>query len=78
MENIQIVVTDNRTIVVKADSKRFGKGAIMYEGHTFMECCEYILRTCKKNNFRMKSYGCVELFTDTDGRTMPWIMSVEF
>lgn len=78
MENIQIVVTDNRTIVVKADSKRFGKGAIMYEGHTFMSCCDYVRRVCKKNHFQLKSYSCVKTFTDTDGRTMPWIMSVEF
>ena len=76
MKNIRIVVTENGTIVVKADTKRFGKDAIMYEGHTFMECCDYIRKSCKTDRFRLESYPMVERFTDTDGRTMPWIMSV--
>lgn len=78
MKNFQIVVTDNRTIVVTADSTRYGKNAIMYEGHTFMSCCDYICRITRKNNFRLKSYSCMKTFTDTEGRTMPWVMEVVF
>jgi hypothetical protein len=78
MENFQIVVTDNRTIVVLADSKRYGKNAIVYEGHTFMQCCDYIRRVTRKNHFKMKAYSCTRTFTDTEGRTMPWIMDVVF
>lgn len=77
MKNISIVVTDNHTIVVKADTKRYGKNTIMFEGYTFMQCCDYIRRTCKTNNFRLKSYSCVKMYTDSDGRTMPWIIDVE-
>lgn len=77
MKNIRIVVTDNRTVVVKADTARFGKDAIMYEGYTFMQCCDYIRRVCKSNHFKLSSYSCVRTFTDADGRTMPVIMSVD-
>jgi len=77
MKNIRIVVTDNRTIVVRADTKRYGRDAIMYEGHTFMGCCDYIRRMTRNNHFKLNSYSCVRTFTDTEGRTMPWIMSVE-
>ena len=78
MKNIQIVVTDNRTIVVKADTQRYGKGAIMYEGSTFMQCCDYIRKATGKNNFHMKSFSGVRMYTDPNGRTMPWIMDVVF
>lgn len=77
MKNIRIVVTDNNTIVVKADTKRFGTDAIMYEGSTFMQCCDYIRRVTGRNDFRLESYPMVEAFTDPDGWTMPWLMSVE-
>lgn len=78
MKNFQIVVTDNRTIVVLADSARYGKNAIMYEGHTFVSCCDYIRRVTRKNHFQLKSYDCIKTFTDTEGRTMPWMMNVVF
>ena len=78
MKNIRIVVTDSKTIVVKADTKRYGRDAIMYEGSTFMQCCDYIRRTLRTNHFQLKGYSCERMFTDAEGRTMPWIMSVEF
>ena len=78
MKNIQIVVTDNRTIVVMADTKRYGNSAVMYEGSTFMQCCDYIRRTTKQNHFKMNSFAGVRMYTDPDGRTMPWIMDVVF
>lgn len=76
MKNIQIVVTDNRTIVVIADSKRYGNHAIMYEGHTFMSCCDYVRRMTGNNHFRLKGLSSMKTFTDTEGRTMPWMMDV--
>lgn len=78
MKNIRIVVTDNRTIVVKADTERHGKNAILFEGRKFMECCDYIRRTAGKNHFQLKAWSVVEQFTDTDGLTLPSIMSVVF
>ena len=77
MKNIRIIVTDNRTIVVKADTKRFGEGAILFEGSTFMQCCDYIRKVTKTDQFKLNSYSCVNMFTDTEGHTMPWIMSVD-
>lgn len=77
MDNIRIMVTDNRTIIVKADTKRYGKDAIMFEGHTFMSCCDYIRRTEHTDHFKLESFSCVPVFTDTEGRTMPWIMNVK-
>lgn len=76
MKNFQIVVTDNRTIVVLADSKRFGENAIMFEGKTFMECCDYIRRVTGNNHFKLTSYSRMKTFTDAEGRTMPWMMNV--
>lgn len=81
MKNIQIVVTDNNTIVVIADTKRFGKAAILYEDHTFMGCCDYIRRTTGNNHFKLKAYSFtgelgMKTFTDTEGLTMPYIMDV--
>lgn len=77
MKNIRIVVTDNHTIVVKADTRRFGRDAIMYEGSTFMQCCDYIRRKTGREHFTLRSYPMVELYTDPDGRVLPWIMDVE-
>ena len=76
MQNVQIVVTDNFTIVVIADTKRFGKQQIMFEGRTLMEACDYIRRTTGKNHFQLKGLDAMRKFKDPDGRLMPWIMDV--
>lgn len=78
MKNVRIVVTENNTIVVKADTKRYGRDAIMFEERTFMRCCDYIRRVTRSDHFRLKGHSCAKPFTDAEGRTMPWIMSVEF
>ena len=77
MENIQIVVK-NDSIVVIADTKRFGKGAIMFEGHSFMECCDYIRRRTNNNHFKLKALTCFQTFTDSEGLTMPDHLDVVF
>lgn len=78
MENIRVAVTSNNTIIVKADSKRFGKDAIMYEDHTFMNCFDYIRKATGKDHFQIKHLAFVKPFTDTDGRTMGRSMWIEF
>lgn len=78
MENIRIVATENGTILVKADTVRFGKDAIMYEDHKFMNCFDYIRRSTEKDRFQIKHFSVVEPFTDTDGRTMAKYMWIEF
>lgn len=71
MENIRVRVTDNDTIVVVADSKRFGKDAIMFEERTFMRCFDYIRRKTGKNHFKISGIpGFVGLFRDAEGRMM--------
>lgn len=71
MENIRIRVTENNTIVVVADTKRFGKDAIMYECRSFMHCCEYIRCATRKDHFSLSGMPMVGFFTDVDGKTMP-------
>lgn len=79
MKNIRIRVTDNGTIVVVADSKRFGENAIMYEDRTFLRCCDYIRKAIQQNHFQISGVPwMVGTFTDADGRTMPREMWVHF
>ena len=79
MENIRVRVTDNDSIVVVADTERFGRDAIMYEERKFMRCFDYIRRVTGKNHFKISGMpDLVGVFTDTDGRTMPremWLHS---
>ena len=76
MKNIRIVVLDDRTIVVKADTERFGKDAIMYQDTTFLRCCDYIRRITQTDHFCLQSLACIPSHTDPDGQTMPRILSV--
>lgn len=78
MDNIRLVVKDDHSILVKADSRRFGKDAIMYEDISFMNCFDYIRRATGKNHFQIKHYSVVEPFTDSTGRTMAKFMWIEF
>lgn len=78
MENFRIETTNNNTILVKADSKRFGKDAILYEDRVFMRCFDYIRRITRENHFQIKGLTCEKLFTDTEGRTMPSHMWIVF
>ena len=78
MKNIQISVTENNTIIVTADTERFGKSAVMFEGHSFMECCDYIRKRTNNNHFKLKALSCISTFTDTEGLTMPRSLTVVF
>ena len=59
LRNIVIQAVDNGgtsySIVVRADSDRFGKNAIMYQDITFMACCKYIARATGRNDFKLKA-----------------------
>lgn len=44
MKKIRICVLDQNYIVVKANTKRFGPHAIVYEGNTFAECFKWIMK----------------------------------
>lgn len=76
MKNIEIEVTDNHTIVVFADTKRFGKHQIMFEGITFDECFDYIRKHTGREHFQMQSYLLYDTFTDRKGKTFPISMNV--
>lgn len=76
MNNIRVIVKGDNYIVVKADSKRFGNDAIMFEGNTFNQCFNYIRRVCHVDRFSLSSYMMVAPYTDREGRTLPWIMDV--
>ena len=78
MKNFRVAVTDNNTIVVRADSTRYGRDAIVYEGHTFLQCFDYIRRTSGKSHFQIKHLSTVAPFTDAEGRTMGRSMWIEF
>lgn len=45
MENIRVEKIESNRYVVKADTKRFGNGVIMFESFSKSECVRYIIRT---------------------------------
>lgn len=44
MKNVSIETTTNKTFVVYADTKRFGKHEIMFESYRREDCVRYIMR----------------------------------
>jgi len=80
MKNITIVVSNpdraNSSILVKADSDRFGRDAIMFEGISFEECFSYVRRVTGRDHFQLQSYMMVQTYTDYKGKAFPWIMNV--
>lgn len=79
MKNVTVNVTDTGTIVVRADTERFGKNEILFEGSTFMQAFDYIRQKSGNNHFKLQGmpvlYGW---FTDKEGRTMPAKLEVKF
>lgn len=76
MQNIQIIVEDENYIVVRANTKRFGDGAVMFEGNTFDECFNYITRETGREHLPLQSTLACGIYTDRAGRTFPPFMSV--
>lgn len=55
LKNIMIEALDNCNLVVRADTERFGKNAIMYQDISLRLCCEYIARATGKTDFKLKA-----------------------
>ena len=81
MTNIRIIVSyphkRNSSIVVKANTKKYGENAIMFEGISFMECLNYIARVTGRDNFKVTALPYTPLYTDYKGQTLPYILSVK-
>lgn len=43
MTNFNISKTDNNTYVVRGDSERFGKNAILFESYKKSDCDKYVM-----------------------------------
>lgn len=48
-KNFRIYKTENNTFIVRADSERFGKQAIVFESYNTKECWQWI-----RDNYRNK------------------------
>ena len=77
MKNFHITARD-RSIIVRADSDRYGKNAIVYQDISFMNCFNYIQRVTGKKHFQIKFLSASAPYTDVDGRTMGSHMWIEF
>ena len=76
MNNFKIEAERPDYMIVRADSKRFGKQEIVFEGNTFNQCFDYIKRETGKERLNLQSLFLYEPITDREGRTFPWIMEV--
>ena len=76
MNNIRIQMVNENYIVVIADSERFGRNEVMYEGNCFDECLDYCKRELNKDTLRItgRIAACV---TDRKGRVFPAFMRIE-
>lgn len=76
MRNIRIEVKRENYIVVVADSLRFGKNEIMFEGNTFSECFDYVKRETNKQKLWLNSRFIYDTYKDREGRIFPVFMQV--
>ena len=76
MKNITIEYIKGNYIVVKADTERFGKNEVMFEGNTFDQCFDYCKRELGKDKLNLSTSFLYECYTDREGRTFPWYMKV--
>ena len=76
MTNIEIEVMRADYIIVRADTPRFGRGEIMFEGNTFDGCFDYVKRETGRDKLSLS--GCIAdgIFTDRVGRSFPTHMRV--
>lgn len=44
MKDVKIIATDNRTYLVKATTRRFGKDAVLFESWNYNDCLNYLRR----------------------------------
>ena len=76
MKNIIIEAQRPDYIIVKADTFRFGKNEVMFEGNTFEQCFNYIKKETHKQKLQLTSSFMYEPVKDRTGRTFPWYMEV--
>lgn len=76
MTNFRIEALRDNYMIVKADSERFGKQEVMFEGNTFAQCFNYIKNETGKDTLQLKSYFIFAPVTDREGRCFPCLMEV--
>ena len=76
MKNIRIEWKRENYIVVKADTIRFGKNEVMFEGNTFEQCFDYVKKITGKEHLHLTSGFLYEVVKDRTGRSFPWYMEV--
>ena len=77
MQNFHLTAHDG-SIVVRADSDRFGKNAVVFQDISFMNCFDYIRRATGKDHFQIRFLSTSAPYTDFDGRTLGSHMWIEF
>ena len=55
MENIVIEVVDNCNLIVRANTERYGKNAIMYQDTSLRSCCDYIAQKTGCHKFKVQA-----------------------
>ena len=76
MTNIEIEVMRENYIVVRADSPRFGRGEILFEGNTFDQCFDYVKRETGREKLSLSSRLAYGVYIDWQGRAFPPFMRV--
>ena len=76
MKNIRIEAKSPTYMVVIADSDRFGKNEVMFEGNTFDQCFEYVKRETGKEKLQLQACILDGCYVDREGRCFPAFMNV--
>jgi len=76
MKNFRIIASRDSYMYVRADSERFGKQEIVFEGNTFNQCFDFIKRETGKDKLNLESCFIYAPVTDREGRTFPCYMEV--
>lgn len=75
MKKIMVCVLERNHIAVKANTKRFGAHAIMYEGNTFSECFKWIEAVTGRTVYGVEWKNC-NRYRDRTGLELPVEMCV--
>ena len=76
MSNFRIVTKGDNYIIVIADSKRFGKNEVVFEGNTFEQCFDYVKRMLRRERLSLTACLVDGSYTDREGRCFPCRMEV--
>lgn len=75
MKKIRVCVLDHNLIAVKANTKRFGPHAIIYEGNTFAECFKWITKVTGRTVYGIE-WKNSNRYKDRTGLELPVEMRV--